>query len=350
MTHITSGCCCVTRVTSGSITSRRSLAILGPTASGKSDLAMETARCLAASVDGSAARCGCLPARCEGSAVPCVGSAASVEIVSIDSMQVYKNMDIGTSTPTECERAEVPHHMVNLLEPSEEFTIAQFQREALNAIDSILVRGRIPLLVGGTGLYLRAIVDNLDIPGRYQHVRDELDTEMDTSVLHRRLSELDPVAASRMEPTNRRRVIRALEVTIGSGRAFSSYGPGLNSYPETNCVMIGLLWPQNMLDERIEKRLTQQINAGFLEEVKALVNKPISRTAAQAIGYKDLFAYLRDDVSLEETIQNILTRTRQFARRQMRWFRRDPRIVWLEAPVDVASVLDVWCDKRECVV
>ena len=347
----------MTPSTSESIASRRSLAILGPTASGKSDLAMEIARRVAVSsacVSVPAARCEGSVASVEGSAVPSAlpreGLSAPVEIVSIDSMQVYKNMDIGTSTPTECDRAEVPHHMVNLLEPSEEFTIAQFQREALKAIQSILVRGRVPLLVGGTGLYLRAIVDNLDIPGRYQHVRDELDAEMDTAVLYRRLGVLDPVAASRMEPTNRRRVIRALEVTIGSGRAFSSYGPGLNSYPDTKCVMIGLLWPQKMLDKRIENRLTQQINAGFLDEVKALAAKPISRTAAQAIGYKDLFSYLRDDVSLEETIQNILLRTRQFARRQMRWFRRDPRIVWLEAPVDVSSVLDVWFDKSGCVV
>ena len=159
----------------------RPLVILGPTASGKSSLALA----VAAIVDG-------------------------VELVSIDSMQVYRGMDVGTATPTAAQRSVVPHHLIDLVEPSEEFTVGTFQREAAEAIRGIRRRGGVPLLVGGTGLYLRAVIDDLELPGRFPDVGADLDQEPDTAVLHRRLAQLDPVAAARMEPTNRRRVLRAL--------------------------------------------------------------------------------------------------------------------------------------------
>ncbi|HEX8804575.1 MAG TPA: tRNA (adenosine(37)-N6)-dimethylallyltransferase MiaA, partial [Acidimicrobiales bacterium] len=170
-------------------------ALVGTTASGKSALALAVAR-----------------------------RRPDVELVSVDSMQVYRGMDVGTAKPTPAERAEVPHHMIDVADPWDDFTVTRFQAGVRAALAGVDARGHRALLVGGTGLYLRAVVDDLDIPGRFPAARAELEAEPDTPALHRRLAGLDPVAAGRMEPTNRRRVVRALEVTLGSGRPFSSYG------------------------------------------------------------------------------------------------------------------------------
>ena len=289
------------------------MVIVGPTASGKSDLAMRLARMI------------------EGA-----------EIVTLDSMQVYRGMDIGTATPTAAEQAEVRHHLVDLVDPSEEFAVAELQARAVAVIDDIRSRDAVPVLVGGTGLYVRAVIDNLRIPERYPEVRGELEAEPDDEALHRRLVELDPAAAGRMEPTNRRRVVRALEVTIGSGRPFSSYGPGLSHYPATPFVQVGLRWDRDRLDERIAARYQRQLADGFLDEVRALAERPVSRTAAQALGYKELLAHLRGEATLEEALDSAIARTRRFARRQERWFRRDPRIHWLDAPTTPAQVVAAW--------
>ena len=292
---------------------KRPLVIVGPTASGKSDLAMGVARL----IDGA-------------------------EIVTLDSMQVYRGMDIGTATPTTAEQAEVRHHLIDLADPSEEFAVAELQAQAAVAIDHVRSRGAVPVLVGGTGLYVRAVIDELRIPGRYPEVRVELEAEPDTAALHLRLVDLDPVAASRMEPTNRRRIIRALEVTIGSGRPFSSYGPGLAHYPATPFVQVGLRWERDRLDERISARYQRQMAEGFLDEVRSLAGQPISRTASQALGYKELLAHLRGETTLDEALELAIVRTRRFARRQERWFRRDPRIHWLDAPTTPPDALEVW--------
>ena len=284
--------------------------IVGPTASGKSDLAMGVAR-----------------------------SIGEAEIVTLDSMQVYRGMDIGTATPTAAEQAEVRHHLIDLVDPGEEFAVAEFQARAVAVIDDIRSRDAVPVLVGGTGLYVRAVIDGLRIPGRYPEVRGELEAEPDTGALHRRLADLDPIAAGRMEPTNRRRVVRALEVTIGSGQPFSSYGPGLAHYPATPFVQIGLRWDRNLLDERIASRYRQQMAGGFLDEVRALAAGLVSRTASQALGYKELLAHLRGERTLDEALELAIVRTRRFARRQERWFRRDPRIGWLDAPASPGDVL-----------
>ena len=293
----------------------RPLVIVGPTASGKSEIAMGVARL--------------------------IGGA---EIVTLDSMQVYRGMDIGTATPTAAEQAEVRHHLIDLVDPSEEFAVAELQAQATAAIDDIRSRGAVPVLVGGTGLYVRAVIDNLQIPGRYPEVRATLEAEPDTAALHRRLAALDPVAAGRMEPTNRRRIIRALEVTIGSGRSFSSYGPGLAHYPATPFVQVGLCWERDHLDERIAARYRRQMADGFLDEVRSLAGQPISRTASQALGYKELLAHLRGEMTLDEALELAVVRTRRFARRQERWFRRDPRIHWLDAPATPGDLLSV-CDS-----
>ena len=291
----------------------RPLVIVGPTASGKSDLAMGVARL--------------------------IGGA---EIVTLDSMQVYRGMDIGTATPTAAEQAEVPHHLLDLVDPSEEFAVAEVQARAWAVIDDIRDRGAVPVLVGGTGLYVRAVIDRLQIPGRYPEVRAGLEAEPDTAALHRRLASLDPVAAGRMEPSNRRRVVRALEVTIGSGRPFSSYGPGLGHYPPTPFVQVGLRWDRDLLDARIAARYQRQLSDGFLDEVRALSVRPMSRTASQALGYKELLGHVQGETTLDEAVKLAVVRTRRFARRQERWFRRDPRIGWLDAPTSPADIMCTW--------
>jgi len=248
-------------------------------------------------------------------------------------MQVYRGMDIGTAKPTPAERSEVRHHLLDLVDPDEEFTVAQFQEACRDALADIAARGRRAVLVGGTGLYFRAAVGDLEIPGRYPEVLAELVVDPDTRLLHQRLAQLDPVAASRMEPTNRRRVLRALEVTLGSGQPFSSYGPGLAAHPELPFPVVALGIDRDELDRRIECRLRRQLDEGWLDEVAALAARPrgLSRTAGQALGYAELLAHLRGELTIEEAIEATSTRTRRFQRRQDRWFRRDPRLTWIDA-------------------
>ena len=214
-------------------------------------------------------------------------------------MQVYRGMDIGTAKPTAAEREAVRHHLLDVADPSEEFTVAAFKDATNIALAEIEARGHRALLVGGTGLYLRAVVDDLDLPGQFPEVRTELEAVGATAELHGRLVELDPVAASRMESTNRRRVVRALEVTLGSGRPFSSFGPGLDQYPPTPFRLLGLRVERDELDDRIEARFAAQMETGFLAEVARLRDRPagLSRTARQALGYKELLAHLDGDTA-----------------------------------------------------
>ena len=279
------------------------LAIVGPTASGKSALALELAR-----------------------------RAGDVELVSADAMQVYRGMDIGTAKPTPAERAEVPHHLVDVVDPWEEFSLARFVELGRAAIADIEHRGKRAVIVGGTGLYVRGLVDDLEVPGQFPDVRTELDGEPDTEVLYRRLAELDPRAAARMEPSNRRRIVRALEVTVGAGRPFSSFGPGLGAYPPVVTRQVGLSLPLDVLDQRIDERVDAMLAAGLVDEVRALLElpEPLSRTAAQALGYRELLNHALGNVTLGEARTAIQRRTRQFARRQLRWFRRDSRVQWLD--------------------
>lgn len=301
--------------------------IVGPTASGKSALAHELAR----------------------------RSNGEIEIVSVDSMQVYRGMDIGTAKPSLQDQGEIPYHMIDLVEPSEEFSLAAFQEAAIKTISDIETRGHRALLVGGTGLYVQAVVDGLEVPGRYPQVREELEAQPDTWGLHAYLSELDPLGASRMERSNRRRIIRALEVTIGSGRPFSSFGPGLEAYPKSKFRMIGLRPDIEDLDRSIETRFRKMIEDGFLDEVAGLSSAPggLSQTAKQALGYRELISYLSADITLEEAGEKTRLRTRQFARRQLRWFRRDPRIKWIvpkesqrkKSLAEVEQMLEDWVDE-----
>ena len=282
------------------------VAVIGPTASGKSLVALAAAQ-----------------------------EVRGTELVSIDAMQVYRGMDIGTAKPSLAEQALVPHHLIDLVEPSEDYTVARFQDDYRAARAAIVARGGAALLVGGTGLYLTAAIDDLDVPGQYPEVRLALDA-LPTAELHRRLAEADPLAATRMEATNRRRVLRALEVTVGSGRPFSSYGPGVSAFPPSPVVQIGLRWSRDALTARIDRRVRAMLAAGWLEEVRALTAgpNPMSRTAGQALGYRELIDHLAGRSTLDEAADLIVLHTRQFAVRQERWFRRDPRIRWHDIDAD----------------
>ena len=288
------------------------LALIGPTASGKTELAIEVAKTL-----------------------------GDIEIVMADAMCVYRRMDIGTAKPTPGQRAEVPHHLIDLAGPHEDFSIARYQHAAATVVADIAQRGLRALVVGGSGLYVRAVVDGLSPPPQFADARAALDAEPDTARLHARLSELDPVAASRMEPTNRRRVLRALEVTLGSGKPFSAHGRPMSEYGGSAFRQVGIWMPRDVLADRLARRYEQQMKDGFLEEVRRLneTDPPLSRTAAQALGYKELLMHLHGGTTLADALETAISRTRAFARRQRVWFRRDPRISWLGGAADPRSVL-----------
>ena len=252
-------------------------------------------------------------------------------------MQVYRGMDIGTAKATPSERAELPHHLLDLAEPDERFTVTRFQEEADKAITAIEGSGHRALLVGGTGLYLQAVVDRLAVPGEWPDIREELDAT-GTEGLYRRLAEVDPPAAKRIDPANRRRVVRALEVTLGSGRPFSSFGPGIDAYPATPFRLTGVWLPSTALARRIDARLRRQIDEGFVDEAVTLEPR-MSPTARQALGYKEMLDHAAGQCSLDEAFETAARHTRALSRRQRRWFRRDPRITWLGTDGDPLDVL-----------
>ena len=286
--------------------------VLGPTASGKSDVAMAAA-----------------------------SAAGNTHIVACDSMQVYRRMDIGTAKPTTADRSAVPHHGLDLCEPSERYTVSRFVDDVNEARGTIRAAGARELVVGGTGLYLTAITDGLSMPGEWPEIRAELEADPDTASLYARLSALDPLAVTRMEPNNRRRIIRALEVCLGSGEPFSSFGEGVSTFPESGITFIGLRWQRDALRERIAQRVHKMVQAGLVDEVRGLLAEPggLSPTAAQALGYKEMIEHVNGQVALDSAIADVVLRTQQFAVRQERWFRRDPRIRWVDVSADpVAEV------------
>jgi tRNA dimethylallyltransferase len=265
--------------------------------------------------------------------------SSPVHIVAVDAMQVYRDMNIGTAKPTKQDQALVPHHCIDLVDSHERFTVAEFKKSATESLEKIDKLSGRALLVAGTGLYLTAVIDELVLPGEFLDIRATLDEEPDTAKLFARLAELDPVAVEKIERSNRRRIIRALEVCIGSGRAFSSFGPGTSAYPENGIAQIGLRWSRERLAQRVADRVHTMIDDGLVDEVAALRNSKqgLSRTAAQALGYKELLLHLEGKISLDQAIADTITHTRQFAVRQERWFRRDPRIKWVSISEDPVS-------------
>ena len=290
---------------------RKPVVIVGPTASGKSSVAMAVAQAETT-------------------------TSSPVHIVAVDAMQVYRDMNIGTAKPTEQDQALVAHHCIDVVDSHERFTVAEFKKSATDALEQIHKLGGRALLVAGTGLYLTAVIDDLVLPGEFLEIRATLESEANTQALFERLTELDSIAAEKMERSNRRRIIRALEVCIGSGRPFSSFGPGTSAYPENGVIQIGLRWSRDRLAQRVADRVYAMINAGLVAEVTALRNSKqgLSRTAAQALGYKELLQHLDGNMSLDEAVAETITHTRQFAVRQERWFRRDPRIKWVSISED----------------
>jgi tRNA dimethylallyltransferase len=285
----------------------KSVVVLGPTASGKSDVAMAAAT-----------------------------SVPNVHIIAADAMQVYRRMDIGTAKPTQDDQARVVHYGVDIAEPSERYSVARFVEDVAAARKKISKAGASELIVGGTGLYVTALVDGLSMPGDYPKIRAQLEANRDTQALYEQLSELDPEAVKKIDPNNRRRMIRALEVCLGSGKTFSSFGEGIGAYPPVDTVQIGIKWQREALRERIALRVHKMIEAGLVDEVRGVLNGPkgISDTARQALGYKEIIEHIERRWTLEEAIDATILRTQQFAVRQERWYRRDPRIKWVEVQND----------------
>jgi tRNA dimethylallyltransferase len=282
----------------------RLVAVVGPTATGKSDLALD----LAEALDG--------------------------EIVNADAMQLYRGMDVGTAKLTVPERRGIPHHQLDVLDVTEAASVAVYQREARTVIERLLAAGRTPVLVGGSGLYIQAVVDELEFPGTDPQVRGRLETELarvGAPTLHRRLAEVDPVAAEAVLPSNGRRIVRALEVVELTGRPFSANLPGTRP-PRYDAVLLGVDRDAAELDERVALRVDRMLADGLVEETRELVGRGLreGRTASRALGYQQVLAAFDGEYPLETAAEETVRRTRRFVRRQRSWFRRDRRIHWLD--------------------
>ncbi len=284
------------------------LALVGPTAVGKSDLALQIATRLQA------------------------------EIICADSAQVYRYMDIGTAKPTPLEQALVPHHLIDLADPDQDFSAAAYQKAAFSAIEAVYRRGRLPLMVGGTGLYIRAVTDAyaFGAEGKNKAVRDRLTREArqeGLDLLYRRLREIDPEAAAKIHPNDQRRIIRALEYFTQEGKPISGQvAQTIRREQPYNLLIFGLTMPREALYRRIEQRVDKQLEQGFLEEVAKLIQMGYHSDCPglQILGYRQLAAYIQGQTKWDETVFEIKTQTRRFAKRQFTWFKRDPRIIWLE--------------------
>jgi tRNA dimethylallyltransferase len=255
-------------------------------------------------------------------------------------MQVYRGLDIGTAKPSATEQALVQHHLIDVADPTDEWSVVRFQQEARGAVADIESRGKRALLVGGTGLYVQAVIDPLTFPPEDRSVRDAILAR--GGDMYAELLRLDPDAAAGIEPGNTRRLARALEVIELTGRPFSSFGAGIQTYGETVFpVRIAGVWlPRDVLNARIAARVHAMRDAGLVEEVRGLRQRgELSRTATQAIGYREVLDHLDGLDGLDAAFEATVVRTRQFARRQRMWFRRDPRISWFGAPGNACRVL-----------
>lgn len=284
------------------------IAVAGPTASGKSDLGLALARWL----DG--------------------------EIICMDSMQIYRRMDIGTAKPTAQERALVPHHMLDVADPTEAYAVADYAVAAERVIAEILSRGRVPILVGGTGLYLKALMDGLSLGGAGgdERLRAELNALADEpggkERLHARLAAVDPETAARLHPNDRRRVIRAIEVYEQTGVPMSRQNHAAQDRP-FRVLPLALDWPRDLLYARLEARVHRMMEMGLLSEVRALLESGVAPTAQsmQGIGYKELIPVVMGQGDVNRAVWEIIVHTRHYAKRQGTWLRAEPRCVWLDA-------------------
>lgn len=286
------------------------VAVAGPTAAGKSELSLSLAHAL----DG--------------------------EVVNADSMQLYEGMDIGTAKLSRAEQAGVPHHLLGIWPVTQTASVSEYQALARRAIDDIRNRGRTPIVVGGSGLYVRAAIDRLQFPGTDPDLRASLEDELarvGSAALHAKLAAVDPAAAAAILPGNGRRIVRALEVIELSGGPFRATLPEYEAvYP---VVQLGVEIPRPVLDRRIDLRLARMWDRGLVDEVRRLerVGLREGRTASRALGYAQVLRFLAGEWTEAEALAQATQATRQFVRRQESWFRRDPRIVWLRASPDIAD-------------
>lgn len=290
------------------------VALVGPTATGKSDLGLGLAHAL----DG--------------------------EVVNADAMQLYRGMDVGTAKLTVAERQGVPHHLLDVLDVHEDASVADYQARARAALDDIGSRGRRPVAVGGSGLYVRALLDHMEFPGTDAEIRAHLEARVEAEgarALHAELVRVDPVAADGIGPRNARRIVRALEVIAITGRPYSASLP--QHVYEVPAVQIGLDCDRAVLDERITERVDRMWARGLVEEVERLRAHGLGRTASRAVGYAEVLAMLDGDLTADEARAATAAGTRRLARKQMGWFGRDPRVHWLDArdPDVVARALDL---------
>jgi tRNA dimethylallyltransferase len=282
----------------------RLVAVVGPTATGKSDLGLDLAEALGG------------------------------EVVNADAMQLYRGLDIGTAKLPVAERRGIPHHQLNVLDVTETASVAVYQREARATIEALLAAGRTPVLVGGSGLYVQAVVDDLEFPGTDPAIRGRWEAELavvGAPALHRRLAEVDPAAAQNVLPSNGRRIVRALEVVELTGRPFRATLPGQRT-PRYDTVLLGVDRDTAELDERVARRVELMMAAGLVEETRELLEKGLreGRTASRALGYQQVVAALDGEYDLGTAAEETVRATRRFVRRQRSWFRRDPRIHWLD--------------------
>ncbi|MAY98270.1 tRNA (adenosine(37)-N6)-dimethylallyltransferase MiaA [uncultured Nocardioides sp.] len=274
-----------------------------------------------------------------------LAEALGGEVVNTDAMQLYRGMDVGTAKLPPDERRDIPHHLLDTLEVTEPATVAEFQGQARAVIAELRGRGATPVLVGGSALYTRAVLDEFEFPGTDPEVRSRLEAELaevGSASLHARLAEVDPESAARILVENGRRVVRALEVLEITGRPFSATLPRLE-YVDPRTVQVGVDIDRPTLDARIAQRVEEMFAAGFVAEVERLLERGLAqgRTAGRAIGYPEVAAHLAGELSLDEARERTVVATRRFARRQDAWFRKDPRIRWVrfDDPDRVARAL-----------
>ncbi len=284
---------------------RRVIVILGPTASGKTTLGIEIAERL------------------------------QTEIISADSRQLYRKLNIGTAKPTHEELARVKHHFIDYLDINEEYNVSRFETEALTVVDSLHALGKIPVVVGGSGLYIKAIVDGIfnevETDPEYREYLIELREKKGNEYLYEMLRLKDPVAAAELLPQNWKRVIRALEVNKLTGKSIKDFHRDYKREDDLRFFQFGLNWEREKLYSRIEKRVDQMIESGLVEEVKSVLNEGFNKkmNALNTVGYKEIFDFLDGKISLDRAIELIKRNTRRYAKRQLTWFRRDERIKWL---------------------
>lgn len=297
--------------------------VVGPTASGKTALSIELAK------------------RFDG------------EIVSADSMQIYKGMNVGTAKPSIEERCGIPHHLLDFLEPTEEYTLKQYLDDANRCIEAILDRGRLPILAGGTGLYVSSLLDNLTLndeesdPDYRNYLENEYDTFGGETMLSR-LAEIDPALAKKLHAKDRKRILRGLEVFHNTGITQSEHNRLAKQFESPyEFLCFGLTAADRAyLYDRIDKRVLTMMERGLLEEARILRTMPLSKTARQAIGYRQFEGYFAGESTLEEAVAQIQKESRNYAKRQLTWFRRDPRILWYRIDEDnFDNILNSCCER-----